>query len=112
MAPPSRHHQQPNNTITTRRRTVPSRIIHRETITPSLLSDTDLDLPFWQQTWFLGILLLMALSFFGLAVFLFLTLDSDYTSTPVYAVTSEGVEVIRLLFDLIMSLIWTVMLFD
>ncbi|XP_024986355.1 stromal cell-derived factor 2-like protein [Cynara cardunculus var. scolymus] len=35
----------------------------------------------------------MALSFFGLAIFLFLTLDSDYNTSPVYAATSEGVEI-------------------
>jgi dolichyl-phosphate-mannose--protein O-mannosyl transferase len=35
----------------------------------------------------------MAFSFFGLAVFLFLTLDSDYISSPVSAAKSEGVEI-------------------
>lgn len=36
----------------------------------------------------------MALSFFGLAIFLFLTLDYDFTSsTPAYAAKSEGVEI-------------------
>ncbi|KAL4580130.1 hypothetical protein LXL04_016311 [Taraxacum kok-saghyz] len=70
----------------------PTRIIYRETPGTSSFSESDLDLPFWQQTWFIGLLLVMAISFFRLAVFLFLTLDSDYTSTPVYAATSEGVE--------------------
>ncbi|KAG5618669.1 hypothetical protein H5410_018493, partial [Solanum commersonii] len=55
-------------------------------------SESDLDLPFWQRTWFIVLLLLMAISFFGLALFLFLTLDSDYTSTPVSA-ASEGVQI-------------------
>ncbi|KAI7753664.1 hypothetical protein M8C21_015806, partial [Ambrosia artemisiifolia] len=109
VAPPSgqpQHNTNPNNNnnnnITRRRTTGPSnsqssrdsraaaptRIIYRERT-----SDSDLDLPFWQRTWFIGLLLLMAVSFFGLAVFLFLTLDSDYTSAPVYAATSEGVEI-------------------
>ncbi|KAL3375039.1 hypothetical protein AABB24_006504, partial [Solanum stoloniferum] len=55
-------------------------------------SESDLDLPFWQRTWFIVLFLLMAISFFGLALFLFLTLDSDYTSTPVSA-ASEGVQI-------------------
>ncbi|KAH0762857.1 hypothetical protein KY290_018930 [Solanum tuberosum] len=55
-------------------------------------SESDLDLPFWQRTWFIVLLLLMAISFFGLALFLFFTLDSDYTSTPVSA-ASEGVQI-------------------
>lgn len=104
VAPPSGQQQQSNNSNLTRRRTAssnssptrpsaPTRIIYRETLGPSSLSESDLDLPFWQRTWFIGLLLVMALSFFGLAVFLFLTLDSDYTSTPVYAATSEGVEI-------------------
>ncbi|KAJ9559513.1 hypothetical protein OSB04_004673 [Centaurea solstitialis] len=108
VAPPSsgQQHQQQNNNNSnlSRRRTTtasgssnstpsrpsaPTRIIYRE----RLGYESDLDLPFWQRTWFIGILLVMALSFFGLAIFLFLTLDSDYTSTPVYAATSEGVEI-------------------
>lgn len=55
-------------------------------------SESELDLPFWQRTWFILLLLIMAISFFGLALFLFLTLDSDYTSTPVSA-ASEGVQI-------------------
>ncbi|KAA8540540.1 hypothetical protein F0562_024541 [Nyssa sinensis] len=35
----------------------------------------------------------MAFSFFALAIFLFLTLDSDYTYSPVSAASSEGVEI-------------------
>ncbi|XP_071702735.1 stromal cell-derived factor 2-like protein [Rutidosis leptorrhynchoides] len=35
----------------------------------------------------------MAISFFGIAIFLFLTLDSDYSSSTAYAATSEGVEI-------------------
>ncbi|XP_027066298.2 stromal cell-derived factor 2-like protein isoform X1 [Coffea arabica] len=34
----------------------------------------------------------MAISFFGLAIFLFLTFDSDFTSSPV-SVASEGVQI-------------------
>ncbi|KAD4585534.1 hypothetical protein E3N88_23135 [Mikania micrantha] len=104
VAPPSGQQQQNSNNSNnlTRRRTgssntpssrplAPTRIIYRETLGAS--SESDLDLPFWQRTWFIGLLLVMALSFFGLAIFLFLTLDSDYTSSPVYAATSEGVEI-------------------
>lgn len=69
----------------------PTRIVYRESVNnPS--SESDLNLPFWQQTWFIVLLLLMALSFFALAVFLFLTLDSDYTTSPVSA-ASEGVQI-------------------
>ncbi|PWA81943.1 stromal cell-derived factor [Artemisia annua] len=35
----------------------------------------------------------MALSLLGLAVFLFVTMDSDYTSSTAYAAASEGVEI-------------------
>ncbi|KAE9453560.1 hypothetical protein C3L33_14532, partial [Rhododendron williamsianum] len=35
----------------------------------------------------------MGLSSFALAAFLFVTLDPDYTSSPVYAASSEGVEI-------------------
>ncbi|KVH90320.1 Glycosyltransferase 39 like protein, partial [Cynara cardunculus var. scolymus] len=105
VAPPSGQQQQSNHSNLSRRRTAPSsnsspsrpsaptRIIYRETLGPSSFSESDLDLPFWQRTWFIGILLVMALSFFGLAIFLFLTLDSDYNTSPVYAATSEGVEI-------------------
>ncbi|XP_027063521.1 stromal cell-derived factor 2-like protein isoform X1 [Coffea arabica] len=34
----------------------------------------------------------MAISFFGLAIFLFLTLDSDFTSSPI-STASEGVQI-------------------
>lgn len=58
-------------------------------------SESDLDLPFWQRTWFIVLLLLMAISFFGLALFLFLTLDSDYISTTPVSAASEGVQVMK-----------------
>ena len=58
------------------------------------LSDSDPDYPFWQQTWFILLLLAMALSFFGIAAFLFLSLDSEYGfNYPASAAVSEGVEV-------------------
>lgn len=58
------------------------------------LSDSDPEYPFWQQTWFILLLFVMALSFFGLATFLFLSLDSEYGfNSPAYAAVSEGVEV-------------------
>ncbi|KAG6384534.1 hypothetical protein SASPL_155644 [Salvia splendens] len=69
-----------------------TRIVYRESVGRS--SDPDLSLPFWQKTWFIVLLLVMAVSFFGLAIFLLLTLDSDYGSTPVSA-ASEGVQATR-----------------
>ncbi|KVH99026.1 hypothetical protein Ccrd_022717, partial [Cynara cardunculus var. scolymus] len=105
VAPPSPSGQQSNNNLS-RRRTAsssssssrpspsgPTRIIYRETLRPSSSSESDLDLPVWQRTWFIVLLFAMALSFFGLAIVLFLTLDSDYTSSSVYAANSEGVEI-------------------
>ncbi|KAI8529406.1 hypothetical protein RHMOL_Rhmol12G0222500 [Rhododendron molle] len=62
----------------------PTRIVYGE---------PDLNIPFWQRTWFLVLLLVMGLSSFALAAFLFVTLDPDYTSSPVYAASSEGVEI-------------------
>lgn len=61
-----------------------TRIVYRE---------PDPNIPFWQRTWFLVLLLVMGLSSFALAAFLFVTLDPDYTSSPVYAASSEGVEI-------------------
>jgi hypothetical protein len=53
------------------------------------------DFPFWQQNWFIGLLFVMALGFFALALFLFLGLDPDYVyfSPASAAASSEGVEV-------------------
>ncbi|CAA0827340.1 Stromal cell-derived factor 2-like protein [Striga hermonthica] len=68
----------------------PTRFVYRESV--GRTSDSDLKLPFWQSTWFIVLLLVMAVSFFGLAIFLLLTLDSDYASTPVSA-ASEGVQI-------------------
>ncbi|GER48498.1 stromal cell-derived factor 2-like protein, partial [Striga asiatica] len=65
-----------------------TRIVYRESVGRS--SGSDLKLPFWQSTWFIVLLLVMAVSFFGLAIFLLLTLDSDYATTPVSA-ASEGI---------------------
>ncbi|CAL5361607.1 unnamed protein product [Camellia sinensis] len=67
----------------------PTRIVYREALNES--SESDLNLPFWQRTWFIVLLLIMAFSLFFLAIFLFLTLDSDFTS-PVSA-ASEGVQI-------------------
>ena len=65
-----------------------TRIIYRE----RLPSGSDL-LPFWQRTWFLVLLLLMALAFFGLSIYLLFTLDLHHSSaSPVYA-ASQGAEV-------------------
>ncbi|KAI3504494.1 hypothetical protein L1887_26010 [Cichorium endivia] len=100
---PSGQQQQSGNNLS-RRRTAssssspsrpsePTRIIYRETLRRSFSSESDLDLPIWQRTWFILLLLVMAFSFFGLAIFLVLTLDSDYASSSVYAATSEGVEI-------------------
>ncbi|KAE8731671.1 Stromal cell-derived factor 2-like protein [Hibiscus syriacus] len=41
---------------------------------------TKVGYPFWQQNWFIGLLFLMAIGFFGLALFLFLTFDFDQGS--------------------------------
>ncbi|GFP82789.1 stromal cell-derived factor 2-like protein [Phtheirospermum japonicum] len=88
-------HQQGN---LTRRKSAPppvasssgrARIVYRESVGHS--SDSDLSPPFWQSTWFIVLLLVMAVAFFGLAIFLLLTLDSDYASAPVSA-ASEGVQ--------------------
>ncbi|GFP92956.1 stromal cell-derived factor 2-like protein [Phtheirospermum japonicum] len=66
-----------------------TRIVYSESVKSH--SDSDLNLPFWQRTWFTVLLLAMAVSFFALAVFMLLTLDSDYASAPVSA-ASEGVQ--------------------
>lgn len=98
---PSGQQQQSRSNLS-RRRTAsssssePTQIIYKETLGRSFSSESDLDLPIWQRTWFILLLLVMAFSFFGLALFLVLTLDSDYASSSVYAATSEGVEVISL----------------
>ncbi|GJZ01041.1 hypothetical protein Tco_0519002 [Tanacetum coccineum] len=89
VAPPS------SSSVRRRTNVVGSRI----TLTAPLnITDVESDLPFWQRTWFIGLLLVMALSFFGLALFLFLSLDYyeeiEYTSAaPVYnAPVNEGLE--------------------
>lgn len=52
------------------------------------------DFPFWQQNWFIGLLFLMALGFFAVALFLFLGLDSDYGyASSASAASTEGVEI-------------------
>ncbi|MQL96883.1 hypothetical protein Taro_029564 [Colocasia esculenta] len=54
------------------------------------------DFPFWQQTWFLVLLLLMALASFALAAFIFLGLQIEEGSPiPSFAAapTTEGVEI-------------------
>lgn len=82
----------PNQTLTSGR----TRFVYRESL--NSLSESDLNFPFWQRTWFILLLLVMALSFFGLAIFLFISLDSDYSfNSPVSAASSsshsQGVEV-------------------
>ncbi|EPS74553.1 hypothetical protein M569_00200 [Genlisea aurea] len=56
-------------------------------------SDSDLEIPFWQRTWFIVLLLAMAITFFGVAMFMLLTLDSDYVATPVSAANDGGVQI-------------------
>lgn len=74
------HHNNNNNK---------ARIVYREK-----LGANSEDYPFWQKTWFIVLLLLMALAFFSLAIFLFLSLDSDYfTSSVSAAAGSPGVQV-------------------
>ncbi|KAF3665365.1 Stromal cell-derived factor 2-like protein [Capsicum annuum] len=94
---PSGQNQQ-HNTLTRRKSAPPSTLNQaaasgsKRIVLKESSSESELDLPFWQRTWFILLLLLMAISFFGLALFLFLTLDSDYVSTPVSA-ASEGVQI-------------------
>ncbi|VFQ87281.1 unnamed protein product [Cuscuta campestris] len=64
----------------------PSRPVYSGSGTP------DLDLPFWQRTWFIVFLFVMALSCFAFAIALLLTLDSDYSTSPASA-ASEGVQI-------------------
>ncbi|KAL6207321.1 hypothetical protein ACLB2K_018279 [Fragaria x ananassa] len=66
--------------------TQPGRVVGRVTI-PSRASEPQF--PFWQQTWFIALLLAMAVAFLCLAVFLFLGLDLDTG----YAATTEGVQI-------------------
>jgi hypothetical protein len=60
-------------------------------------------IPFWQQNWFIALLFVMALAFFGLSIFLFLNLDLDGASfSPASAASDSGPEVrlvILLLFN-------------
>ncbi|PKI53234.1 hypothetical protein CRG98_026366, partial [Punica granatum] len=66
----------------------PTRVIYREAKQAS-----GSGYPFWQQTWFIGLLFLMAIGFFALAVFLFFGLDLEQGSpSPSHAAASEGVE--------------------
>ncbi|KAK4413990.1 Stromal cell-derived factor 2-like protein [Sesamum alatum] len=67
-----------------------TRIVYRESVYPS--SGSDLKFPFWQRIRFIVVVLVMALSFFALAMVMWLALDSDYGSTPVSA-ASEGVQI-------------------
>ncbi|ONK60439.1 uncharacterized protein A4U43_C08F18470, partial [Asparagus officinalis] len=46
--------------------------------------------PFWQQTWFLVLLLLMAFSLFAIALFLFLSLDAGEISPASAAFSSSS----------------------
>lgn len=71
-------------------------MVYRESVDSS--ADSDLYLPFWLRTWFIALLLVMALSFFALAMYMLLALDSEHTSTPVSA-ASEGVQVGDFLFE-------------
>ncbi|KAF3556171.1 hypothetical protein F2Q69_00016682, partial [Brassica cretica] len=55
------------------------------------------EFPFYQQNWFIALLFLMALGFFCLALFLYLSLDPDSGYTPASAAPSgkEGVEIVK-----------------
>lgn len=78
----------------------PTRIIYREgKPTSGSIS------PFWQQSWFIALLFVIAMCFFALAVFLFLGIDLDQGSPSLsYAATSEGVEVkIHVVFPLVVT---------
>ncbi|GJR11089.1 stromal cell-derived factor 2-like protein, partial [Tanacetum coccineum] len=92
VAPPSPPPQQsqPNN-LTRRKSATSSRETEPDRVNKTLRkSSSD---PIWERNWFIGGLFVMALSLFGLAIFLFVTLDSDYTTSTAYAAASEGVEI-------------------
>ncbi|KAK2981693.1 hypothetical protein RJ640_013091 [Escallonia rubra] len=63
----------------------PNRAAHKQPSRPAPRQN----LPFYQQNWFLVLLLVMALSCFALAAFVFLSLEFESSA----AATSEGVEV-------------------
>lgn len=101
MAQPSSQHQQNNNHLL-RRRTASSNSSDSPSSSPTQFSssESDLDLPLWPRNKLTVILLLMALSFFfGITVFLFVTLESDHLTSHVDAATSEGVEVIYKMYN-------------
>lgn len=76
-------------TLSRRKQQTPSgrgtRIIYRESVPR--------DYPFWQQTWFLSLLLFMALSLFTLALVLYFFLDLDQSSPFPASAAPEGVEI-------------------
>lgn len=91
----------PNQTLTSGR----TRFVYRESL--NSLSESDLNFPFWQRTWFILLLLVMALSFFGLAIFLFLSLDSDYSfNSPVSAASSSHSQGVEVAFFLLHKLVY------
>ncbi|CAA3023604.1 Stromal cell-derived factor 2 [Olea europaea subsp. europaea] len=86
----TRRKSAPSSTFVSAQKSGSARKVYRESVNSS--SRSNLSSPFWQSTWFISILLAMAVSFFALAIYLLLTLNSDYTSTPVSA-ASEGVQI-------------------
>ncbi|KAD5507754.1 hypothetical protein E3N88_15457 [Mikania micrantha] len=71
----------------------PTRIIYRETLRLSSLFQPDRELLIRRRNWFIVLQISMALGFIGLAILLFLTLDSDCILSAVDAANSEGVEI-------------------
>ncbi|KAD5507762.1 hypothetical protein E3N88_15465 [Mikania micrantha] len=71
----------------------PTRIIYRETLRLSSLFQPDRELRIRRRNWFIVLQISMALGFIGLAILLFLTLDSDCILSAVVAANSEGVEI-------------------
>ncbi|PRQ26899.1 putative glycosyltransferase 39 [Rosa chinensis] len=88
-ASPSLTRRKPSSSSYSSSSTEPGRVVGRVTI-PSRASEPQF--PFWQQTWFIALLLAMAMGFLCLAVFLFLGLDLD-TGYAATTPTSEGVEI-------------------
>lgn len=71
--------------------TTPIRTIYR------VSQPSQSEFPFWQQNWFIALLLFMSISCFAFALFLVLGYDVDSTSAWSSQPVSEGVEVRALL---------------
>lgn len=70
--------------------TTPIRTIYR------VSQPSQSEFPFWQQNWFIAVLLFMSISCFAFAFFLVLGYDVDSTSAWSSQPVSEGVEVLKI----------------